>query len=296
MLGSLLTMESERLNELIDSLDGSVNSAGPFKTKWRPIWEDIKEIGAAFKETRYPTKEERQEKWQRFQALVQKVKKHQAEEEKKWEERSYSSKQHKNEIFACARAATPAGPLADLVNSIVSLPALPVKAALDAILPSGEIDEKHEELKACSEKLEQGWGLLSEYKLEMTGHDKKEAFDALKDAQENLNGAWAQWKKVKSQAWEAHKEHFQEKREAFKDRVRERIENLKERLEHEYSKLAKAEAHLDKLRDDRDSAWNDDFRERVEGWIEEEEERREQVKEKITRIEGWLDEERNKLE
>lgn len=82
-----------------------------FKTKWRPIWEDIKKIGAAFKETRYPTREEREKKWQQFQALVQKVKKLQAEEQKKWDEMSYSSKQKKKEILDCARAATPAGPL-----------------------------------------------------------------------------------------------------------------------------------------------------------------------------------------
>lgn len=172
-------------------------------------------------------------------------------------------------MTALARRPLP-DPSYDLINSLVSLPALPVKMALDVFLPGGELDEKHEELKACSEKLQEGWRLISEYKLEMIGRDKNEAFKALKEAQDILNGAWEEWKKVKSQTREARKEHFQAKHEAFKDRVKERIKNLRERLEHEYSKLSKAEAHLDKLRDDRDSAWNGDFRERVEGWLEEE--------------------------
>lgn len=288
-------MESNRLNQLIDSLEDSVNSADPFKTKWRPIWEDIKEISAAFKETGYPTKEERQEKWQHFQSVVQKVKKLQAEEREKWEEKAYSSKQHKNEILACAEAATPAGPLADLVFSIVTLPALPIKAALNTILPGGELDEKYEELKACSRKLQQGWALFSEYKHEMTGRDKKEVFEELRKAQESLNAAWDNWKKVKSEAREARAEHFRAKRQAYEDKVREGIENLKGRLEKLYGALSRSESHLGELKDKRDSAWSDSFRERVEGWIDEEEDRRANIKEKIDRIEGWLEEERGKL-
>ncbi len=146
-------MESERLNQLIEALEDAVDSAKPCKTKWRPMWEDIKKISAAFKQVRYPSKQERQEKWEHFQTLVQKVKALQSEEQDKWEEKSYSSKQHKNEILSCASAAIPSGPLSDFIISLVTLPARPLIAAIDALLPGGELDEKHEELKGCSRKL-----------------------------------------------------------------------------------------------------------------------------------------------
>jgi hypothetical protein len=53
---------------------------------------------------------------------------------------------------------------------------------------------------------------------------------------------------------------------------------------------------LDNLRDQRNSAWPDSFRDRVKGWIDEEENRISSIKEKIDRIEGWLEEARRKLE
>ncbi len=288
-------MDNDQLNRLIDGLETAVDSAKPFKTKWHPIWEEIKQISAGFKQVRYPSKQERQEKWEHFQTLVQEVKALQSEEQDKWEQKSYTSTQHKNEILSFANAATPAGPLSDFIISLVTLPARPILAALDALLPGGEYDEKHHELKACSSKLHQGWDLFAKYKDEMTGRDKKEVFQALKDAQDSLNDAWENWKRAKSQAREARADHFRAKREAFQSGVRDRIENLKERLEKSYSILSKCESHLDELRDKRDSAWNDSFRDRVEGWIDEEEDRIASIKEKIDRIEGWLDEERNKL-
>lgn len=159
----------------------------------------------------------------------------------------------------------------------------------------GDYDEKHAELIACSESLKEGWQLISRYKNEMIGRDKKEAFEALKDAQESLNNAWDKWKQGKAQAKDARNDYFRAKRESFQDKVMERIETHKERLEKLYSVLSTFESHLDNLRDQRNSAWSDSFRDRVEGWIDEEENRISSIKEKIDRIEGWLEEDRRKL-
>jgi len=284
-------MENIRLDQLILSLERSVNSSEPFKTKWKPVWGQIKEISSAFKDTRYPTKEERQRRWEHFQNLVQDVKEIQSKEQEKWEEKSSSSERYKNKIISCAEAAKPAGAIGDFIVSLVSLPVRPIIAMLP-----GDYDEKHEELKACSKSLKEGWQLISNYKAEMTGRDKKEAFEALKDAQESLNNAWDKWKQRKAQAREARDDYFRTKRESFQGKVRERIETHKERLEKLYSVLSKCETHLDNLRDQRSSAWSDSFRDRVEGWIDEEEDRISSIKEKIDRIEGWLEEDRRKLE
>lgn len=284
-------MENNRIDQLILSLERSVNSAEPFKTKWKPVWAQIKEISSVFKNTHYPTKEERQRRWEHFQNLVHKVKDFQSKEQEKWAEKSNSSERYKNKIIACAQAAKPAGAIGDFILSLVTLPVRPIIAMLP-----GDYDEKHEELKACSKSLKEGWQLISTYKNEMTGRDKKEVFDALKDAQESLNAAWEKWKEGKAQARAARADYFRSKRESFQDKIRERIETHKERLEKLYSVLSKCETHLDNLRDQRNSAWSDSFRDRVEGWIDEEENRISSIKEKIDRIEGWLDEDRRKLQ
>lgn len=123
----------------------------------------------------------------------------------------------------------------------------------------------------------------------MLGRDKKEAFEALKQAQELLDAAWDRWKSARQDTWEA-------RREAWEERVQRNITNLKERLERLYGVLAHKEAHLEELQEKRDSAWSDDFRERVEGWVDEEEENIRSISEKIENIETWLEEERSKIQ
>jgi len=166
---------------------------------------------------------------------------------------------------------------------------------VNALLPGPEIDETKEMLLHCSEKLREGWDLLSEHKVEMLGRHKKEAFDALSDAQTKLNAAWERWREAKDRAWEAFREQKREKREAFEDRVRANIEKLQERLDKLSGVLHHKESHLDELRDKQASAWSDDFRDRVEGWIDEEESAIQDIRAKIDQIEEWLEEERSKL-
>jgi len=67
-------MDHRNLDGLIDGLDGEMSSFfGDSKKDWRSIWDRIKEIGAAFKETRYPTRDEKDRAWSRFQSVVEHV-------------------------------------------------------------------------------------------------------------------------------------------------------------------------------------------------------------------------------
>ena len=170
-------------------------------------------------------------------------------------------------------------------------------AALSRLLPGAPVDERKEMLKTCSEVLCEGWGLLSRYKSEMLGGHKQEAFEALSKAKEILDNQWARWKETQQEAYEARcqiREEREAKRAVWRERTENNIGNLRQWLERFQEILANREAHLEELEEKRDTAWNDEFRERVEGWIEEEEENIQVIREKIEGVESRLEDERQK--
>lgn len=289
--------QSDLINK-IDTLENDVDDTEPFKTKWADIWNDIKGISAYFKQTRFNTPAEREEEWERFQTVVKRVKEIQSDENNRRNRLKEVSGEHKDAILACASAANPPSGMGDALLSLI-MPVIPLmKNTLNAILPGPEIDETRQSLQYCSQKLKEGWRLLSEYRNEMTGRDKKDAFEALKDSQESLNDAWDKWKEAKSRAHEARQQAWEAKQERHKqweDRVRANIDKLEDRLHKLTSVLSHKESHLDDLRDKRDSARSDDFRARVEEWIDQEEDAISDIRRKIDQVEDWIDEARAKL-
>ncbi len=291
-------MDLTDLSDKIDDLEHTVDNAEPFRTKWVDVWNAIKSISAGFKQTRFDNPSERLEAWQRFQYLVNTVKEIQSDENEQRGHFRRTSEQHKDEILSCASAAEPPSGIGDALLSVL-MPVIPLaKAALNAVLPGPEIDETLHSLQYCSRKMKEGWELLSDYKDEMTGKDKKEAFEGLKSAQDSLNDAWERWKELKAkihearqQAWEAKKERH----EQWAERQRANIEKLEDRLERLCAVLSHKESHLEELYDKRDSARSDDFRSRVEEWIDNEQDAISDIRSKIRQVEDWLDEARSKL-
>lgn len=289
-------MDYSALDQLIDLLESEVEAIEPLHTRWKPLWDSIRTIGAAFKETHYPTRAEKDQAWQRFQGLVEKVKQTQNLERQQRERLESTSEHWKDEIMVLASEATPPSSFEEGVYAVTfGIVETAVKGVVDALLPGPQIDETREMLLHCSERLREGWALLSEHKVEMLGRHKKQAFDALSNAQSKLNEAWERWRDAKDRAWAAYHEHKREKREAFEDRVRANIEKLQQRLDRLSDVLSHKESHLDDLRDKLASAWSDEFKDRVEGWIDEEENAIHDIRGKIDQIEGWMEEERSKL-
>ena len=291
-------MDQSDLIAKIDDLEDDVDRAEPFKTKWADVWQVIKSISASFKQTRFDSPAKRVESWARFQSFVERVKEIQSDENNRRNRLKEVSSDHKDQILACASAANPPSGIGDALLSVI-MPVIPLmKNTLDAVLPGPEIDETRQSLQYCSQKLKEGWRLLSDYRNEMTGRDKKEAFEALKDAQESLNDAWEKWKEAKSRAHEARQQAWkakQERHRQWEDRVRANIEKLEDRLQKLTDVLSHKESHLDDLHEKRDSARSDDFRARVEEWIDQEEDAISDIKRKIDQVEDWLDEARAKL-
>src|SRR5689334_10423292 len=183
-------MEGYKLDRFIDDLKYMVDTISPFQTKWKPVWQHIREIGVNFKDVQYPNQQAREKAWTRFQSLVKRVKEVQAEEQSQYEDRARKSEGHKNEILQCATLAIPRS---DAIVHVATLGlSLVLKGAINK-LPGPPVDEERNTLQSCSQHLAEGWTLLSRYKGEMSGHDKHEAFEGLRAAQTRLDNAWEKW-------------------------------------------------------------------------------------------------------
>lgn len=289
------------IEALLDSLEALAEEAEGKRTNWRDVWSDIKNIGRAFKESRFPTAQDRQAAWSRFQSIVERVKTSQAQARQEFEERLRESEHHLNQIRSYAWKATPSSEAADAILAIATggLSVL-IKAGLDAIL--GPFDERKLELQTCSAALKEGWAYLSENKGEMLGKHKKEAFDVLSSASDALGRAWDVWKAGREQAIEHYRsqkraawEARQAKREAWEARMRENISKLEDRLDRLESALDRRRSNLSKLEDMRDSARSDSYRERVDAWIDEEHDRIAEIERKIDQVKAWISETEAKL-
>ncbi len=285
-------MDPPELDGLISKLENHSRQAARRERPWSEVWNEIKDIGASFKEVPFPSKEARNAAWEKFQEIIDSVRGAQAEERNQWERNAENSARFRNQIITQGEYGRPPNSLESLIADLIIAPfELIAEAVVDIAtlgLLQGKIDHEKEALKAYSSNLHKAWDQFKEHKDEMLGKDKHEVFQTLRQIQDELDAAWGAWKKLNDQ-------YYQAKQGVHRGRIEASIEKLESRLENLYSILSKKEAHLSELEDKRDSAWNDDFRDRVQGWIDEEENRISDVKEQITQVEGWLSEQRGKL-
>ncbi len=293
--------DGSEIESLIDSLEALADEAEQNRGKWKVVWREIKNIGQAFKGSRFPTVEERQATWKRFQSIIARVKAGQERAKNEFAERIRQSEAHLEQIRSYAWSATPSSDLADAILAICTGGlSVVLDAGLNAIL--GPFDERKYELQRCSQILKEGWTYLTEHKGEMFGKHKQQAFAAISSASDSLDSAWKAWKTGRQEAidhyraekhaaWEAR----QAKREAWEARMNENISELEDRLSRLEGALERRQGHLSHLEDQRSSAWSDSYRDRVDGWISEEHDRISDIESKISQIRGWISEMKAKL-
>ena len=288
-------MDSKDLDELIDDLADHIRDADRGKAKWRDAWPQIKAISTGFKGVRYESRDDHQRAWERFQGLVNDVKRGQDEARRAFDERAANSRSHKNRILAYADAARPSQ-LATTVFEIATGGFI-VRPILDAVL-GGQSDPWLETLQQCSRSLKAGWQYLSENKCEIFRSDADEAVQALKESQAILHEEWAKYKGQRQAEYEARvarRREREHKHTEFVERVRARIDNHESRIDRLKDVLSHKRSHLDGLYDKRAGARSDSFRDRVDGWIREEEQAISDIEHKIDRLRQWIAEERSRL-
>lgn len=299
----------EDLSSLLARLREMVDEDSPQKGYWKEVWSLIKAISAGFKTTRFATKQEREEAWNRFQELVEEAKARGeadrariAEQEKNWDKRKRKSDEARSEILIKTHYTRPSTGIEQAIAAPILLPIQMVDAILRKILGLEDLDARKEELLSCNKAMREAWELFSEHKAELLPADKAHIYKTLSDAQARLDAAWAEYKdegnrlwRMKQEAWERRQKEREEKHQQFVERVNANIQKLEGNLEKAKEALERHESRLEKLREDYENAWNDSFKDRCSGWIDECEEKVRDIQSSIERLEGWLDEERSKL-
>lgn len=293
--------DTTTIDRLLETLEELIEEAEQGERKWREVWSEIRDIGQAFKGSRFPSPQERQAAWSRFQSLVEKVKRLQQQARQEFEDRIRESEGHLGEILSYVSAASPSSGLDDVIVAIgTGGLSVVAEAVLDALL--GPSDRWKADLQERSRALKQGWAYYTGHKDNMLGKHRAEAVQALRQASSSLEAAWQEWKAHRQKLLEQYRSQKQAerearaaKRQAWQNRVREKISRLEDQLERLGSALERRKSNLARLEEMQSSARSDAYRERVETWIGEEQERIEEVRNRILRTEGWLSELKAKL-
>ena len=103
------------------------------------------------------------------------------------------------------------------------------------------------------------------------------------------------YKRGRQKAFDDYQAERQRKHDKWVERIEANIEKLEARRERLTEIIAHKEGHLDELHDKLNDAWNDDYRDRVSGWIDEEEAKLDDLRSQLGDVENWLEEARNKL-
>jgi hypothetical protein len=294
-------MDHQELDRGIDGLDEKVTASEGGGRNWKEVWDDIRFIGEQFKSVRYPTKAEKDEARERFQRIVQRMKVYQeTERERKdqrknewqrkqeaWTQKVKLSLKHKEEIINHAESGRPPNKLAEALAMVILAP-LDILARTVTFGHVSFFADRREMLQFWSNRIGEAWRLLKEYKNEMLSQDKQEAFNRLNEIKAECDEAWRELKEAQQQSYET-------KQQAWRERAEGNVRKLEDRHTKLYSILNHKESHLSDLEEKRDSARSDDYRARVEGWIEEEEGRIRDIRAQIEQVEGWLEDARSRL-
>jgi len=274
----------EKLNDKIYELQQEVDGlkytllTSHIADSWETIIDLMNEIQEDFKSVRYPTRQDRENAWQRFFELRQEIyrKKNQRYEE--------VSKNHKDTLF-------------DLLKG---LEYWQLREGLRQMFFT-ELNVIKAEVIENGKKLNEAGKYFSSVKHEMTGDDKVEVFNKIKEIRESHDEFWRNFKDRSQELHEAKEdrkrdyEERQDRKEKAKNSLIENIENNREKLEKAEQALAKQESHRDDLEEKLESAYSESFRERCEGWLDECNEKIRDIESYIDKIKSWIEDGEDRL-
>lgn len=251
-------MDYDELDRLIDQLEQLGDLAAGRHRRWSEVWEHIKLIGQEFKQTRYPTKADKDQAWNRHQRIIDDIKKRQAWQRQEDETRSTQARD--DVLWHAYRART----------------CLEEHPILDSLPPS---PDRRELLLAATGQMRDAWRVFSERKGEMLGQDKKEVWTELRGIQDTLDFHWDEYKKRQAE----RRQEWVGRQQANRDKLKEWLSNL-------YDKKYKIEQNIEKLHGMLNAARSDEHQGRVQVWLREAEDRLDGINADIDRVERYLQE------
>ena len=216
-------------------------------------------------------KEDRDELWSRYRKMSDYV---YTREQSEYEAFKNRSESHKNTIVDKAYYCNPYHDGGVIGN----------------MLP-GNCRDSFSDLKSLSDSLKDVRDLFADWKDEMSKKDKGLCWEAIKDAQDGLDTAFSELRKINDRNREIRAEKHAEWRERTQARIRENTEKLRKANDT----LERVQDNISKLEDNIASAWSDDFRDRAGGWLSEAESKASDIEAWIEKLESWIQEDEDKL-
>lgn len=235
---------------------------------WEAVFELMDEIQNDFKSVRYPTKSARQNAWENF-----------------CEARNDAYSKKRSRLQSLSRDHK-----GELLDMLGLLDYSPLIDGLEIALYK-EIEEKKQEMIERGRQVNKAAKHFKSVKHEMTREHKDAVHERIVDIRESHNLFWEHYYGRKAELQEEQEEKSTEARQ----RVDDRIEANEEKLEKAESALIKLKSHIDQLEDLIEGAWNDDFRERQEGYLDEAEAKKDDIEAYIKKLKIWIDEDRDRL-
>lgn len=275
-----------RLESKITNATGLFNSYN--QREWSEIIDLCDELFKDFKTVRYPSKNERENAWQRYFHLRDKAYK------EKNKQREQLSASHKRGIY----------------NRLISLDYDWLGDFLIGhVISFGILATRKEDMQWAGKKLNEVGAYFKTVKYEMTRTDKSEVHQRLVNIRSNHDAFWSRYKKVsqaqyeqrrseQQKAWNEKQNAWEEKREKgrrIKERIEQNLSKNRQGLDKAIDALDRHESRRSKLKDDIYNAYSDSWRSKAEGWLYELDTKINDIRESISRYRDWISEDQNKL-
>lgn len=273
----LFSPDYNDLNEKIRNLERALpdDMSAPFaginpntQEEWKAFFAKSKEIQELFNSgIKFPTKEERQQAWERFN---------------KTRSEGFKRKKFDNQFFENRSR--------EIRNDIqYRCKYLKYSAFTDVLFFFDQTTK--EQIKKKQSELKRAQAEFSKRKGQMTKAHKDELWELFQEIYESHQLFWAQHDK----AWEQRKAEGKRKKEQYKDGIRANISKNEEKLRSAENALDRAKDRLRENRDKYYSADTDKWRNIFSEWVHESEEKIRDIEESIERLKGWIDEDYRKL-
>jgi hypothetical protein len=260
-------MESDDLNKLISRLedimpdDSSFLGIGVCRQDWRPFWALAKDVQEGFNSgVRYPTKQLRQDAWERFNGLRNEASRRANAERGHLEAKS---QHHRDVIFGDCRG-------------------IGWSAFSDAVFFFDQTTV--DQMKARGGYLANVMKYFSEHKLEMLGEDKKACHERIQEVKEEHERFWSQYRDAKN----ARRGERAERCRANLEKNREKYRNAANALERFRNKASELR---DKISESNSDKWTGIW----SGWLSETESKIDDIEDQLRRIDEWIEEDEKRL-
>ncbi len=259
-------MDWQTLDDMIAGLERAIHKPSSIlfaaeRHDWRPVFSQAKEIQAAFSAgLRYPSREQRDVAWRRFNDARTLLHERSNEERSRLRD---ESEQLRDEIIA-------------FVKNLEYERFLDVAFFFDPTSAA--------EMKVAGERLKEAGHMLSNNKHRMLKEHKDECFERFQEIRRSHDDFWGRYKS----ASEERREAGARRRADAVDRIQGNIRANQDRLSKAQGAYSKVEANLEANQAKLDGARSSEFADRVRGWIDEDRQKLSDISDSIDRIRGWI--------